>query len=149
MLDEKQLPAWLENAPHLDQGRERVPDRAQRPGHHYRIEDRLGEGEIFRRGPHQRHRNGYIRRSLARQYEQFGRWINGADAIDTSAVEGKIHARTDSDLKHQASCVSDGRESIRVQRVIPHGSVKQAGEKASSVEAHGARCCSDRRRNPI
>ena len=57
---EDSLPAYL------DERRDRIGNRAQRPGHHDRVEYRIGEWEMFRRRSQQRHRNERIRVPVAR-----------------------------------------------------------------------------------
>src|SRR6266478_3669673 len=55
-----------EDSLHLDERRDRIGNRAQRPCHHDRVEYRIGGLEMFRRRSQQRHRNERIRVPVAR-----------------------------------------------------------------------------------
>lgn len=47
MLHEQQTSARFEHAPHLDQRRQRIWDRAQRPGRHDSVEARVDEWQML------------------------------------------------------------------------------------------------------
>src|SRR5215831_5374355 len=81
VLDEKQSPTRLETPPHLDQRGGRILNRAQRPGHYDGIEGRVGERNMLRRCPDERHRNTRMCHPAFCQTEQFpGRSKKGASS---------------------------------------------------------------------
>ena len=91
---------------------------------------------MFCRSSGQRHRNDHICRSLAREPQQFGGWIETKDVGDCRAIEGQVHPRPDADLKNQTSRDLDRPLAIRVEYPVPHSEVEQTRHNPAFVEPH-------------
>jgi len=120
VLDEGEIAAGFQNAPHFGQRRERIRDRTQRPGHHDRIEACVSEGEAFGGSSQQPYRDSRILHPFPCQSEELHRGTERADPGDRGTVERQIEARPRSRARSDArtrSCAGD--EDLAVGSASP------------------------------
>src|SRR5437763_9299645 len=120
VLDEKERPARLEDAPHLVQRGARVWDGAQGPGHDDRVEDSIGGRKLLSRRSDQRYRHTRSRCAISGVTEEFGRRVDPADSINGRPIDRQVQPRADPDFKDKATGGYNRPLPIACEPRVPH-----------------------------